>query len=316
MKKSISILIILLVFISLLMSCDNKTNNNNGSPAETKKDKLSVFVSILPQKYFLEQIGQDRTDVSVMVKPGASPATYEPKPSQMMALEQADVYISIGVPFEKVWLSRIKSANPKMTLIQSDKGIKKRQVISGHHDHSEEEENHRNDEAKHNDDASLDPHIWLSPQLVKKQCENITRALSEIDPSNADFYKTNLKSFIEDIDHLDNEIKTIIDKKQINHFMVFHPAWGYFAKHYGLEQIPVEIEGKEPSPRELSQFIDIAKNKGIKIIFIQPQFSMKSAKSIAKSINGEVIPLDPLAEDWMKNLREVAKTFSNVLKNN
>ncbi len=304
--KKLSVLMIVFVVFIVTIACNDKSGDDS-KETSNDKDKLSVFVSILPQKYFLQRIGGDKIDVSVMVKPGSSPATYEPKPSQMMKLEDADAYVSIGVPFEKSWLSKIESANPDMLIIRSDKDIEKRQLPSKHHHNGHSEEEHEKEV------GSPDPHIWLSPRLVKVQCDTITKALSTLDSQNSEFYKSNYKNFVEDIDKLDKEIKSIINKKSIDHFMVFHPAWGYFADNYGLEQIAVEVEGKEPSPKELAQFIDIAREEDIRVIFVQPQFSKDSAKTIAQSINGEVIPIDPLAENWLDNLKEVANTFGKVL---
>ncbi|MFW5799849.1 MAG: metal ABC transporter solute-binding protein, Zn/Mn family [Spirochaetota bacterium] len=309
MKRNIIIIVILsmiLVFMVFFVDCDSDDSANSS-------DNLNVFVSILPQKFFVEKIGGDNIKVSVMVKPGSSPATYEPKPMQMKQLSKSDIYINIGVPFEKSWMSKIKSANKNMLIVDGDKDIEKRRMIKEHTHKEVEEETEEIHNDKEESELS-DPHIWLSPTLVKKHCEHILNAFVEVDPANSDIYRNNFNKLTEEIDKLDKEIKNLLKDKEIKEFMVFHPSWGYFAKDYGLRQVPIEIEGKEPSPKELKEFIDLAKEKDIKIIFVQPQFSKKSAKAIADAINGEILVINPLAENWLENMKEVAETFKEVLR--
>lgn len=271
-------------------------------------DKLSIFVSIVPQKYFVQQIGKDLVDVKIMVKPGASPATYEPKPRQMAELSQAKLYFSIGVPFENAWLAKISAANPDMKVIHTDHGIEKI-AMAAHHHHGEE---HHGEE--HHDHAGLDPHIWTSPALVKIQAKTILKELQAADPSHKKVYEANYNAFAAEIDVLDQELKQTLSGKKGLQFMVFHPSWGYFARSYGLKQVPIEIEGKDPKPAQLKELIEHTKEEGIKVIFVQPQFSTKSAKAIAKEIGGQVAFANPLAEDWMANLRMIAGKFKDALK--
>jgi zinc transport system substrate-binding protein len=268
-------------------------------------DKLPVFVSITPQKYFVQQIGKELVDVQIMVPPGASPATYEPKPRQMADLSKAKIYFAVGVPYEKAWLLKIAAANPKMNVVHTDHGIKKLAMTSHHHDGEKDD---------HHDHGGLDPHIWLSPQLVKVQAHTILAALIEIDPTHQSVYQTNFKEFTARIDQLDADLKKIFVGKKGLQFMVFHPSWGYFAKAYGLTQVPIEIEGKEPKPAQLGELIRHARKDGIKVVFVQPQFSTKSARLVAHEIGGQVVPADPLAEEWMANLRAVAAKFKTALK--
>jgi ABC-type Zn uptake system ZnuABC Zn-binding protein ZnuA len=188
-------------------------------------DRITVFVSINPHQYFVQQIGKDLVDVRVMVPPGASPATYEPRPKQMADLSAARVYFAIGVAFENAWLEKISAVNPGMKVVHTDDGIKK---------------------------------IPLAAH--------------------------------------------------------FHPAWGYFGRAYGHQQVPIEIEGKSPKPARLKALIEHAGAKGIKVIFVQPQFSSKSAELVAREIGGRVVFADPLAEDWLANLTAVADRFKAALK--
>ena len=300
--------------------------------------KLPVFVTILPQKYFVQQIGKDLVDVQVMVQPGADPHTYEPKPQQMVGISKAKVYFAIGIEFEDANLEKITSTNPDLKVIHTDHGVEKIAMEAHHHhdDHEEghhEEEHHEDeshdaehdhekeehhDEDAHNEDhdehAGLDPHIWLSPPLVKMQARTILTALQEADPANESSYEANFKEFIAGVDQLDTDLKKIFAGKEDHQFMVFHPSWGYFAHTYGLKQVAIEVEGKDPKPAQLQEVIEHAREKGVKVIFVQPQFSSKSADLVAREIGGQIAFVDPLAEDWMANLREVADKFESALK--
>jgi zinc transport system substrate-binding protein len=281
-------------------------------------DKPIVFVSIVPQKYFVQQISKDLIDVEVMVQPGASPATYEPKPSQMSGLSSCAAYFAIGVPFESAWLGKISAVNPNMNIIHTDRDIGK--IAMARHDH-EEGEHHGHPEDKPSghttnpgDHIILDPHIWLSPVLVKKQAEIMLETLTAILPDQAEEFAANYSKFMEKIDKIDDFLKATLKGKEGKRFMVFHPSWGYFAKEYGLEQIPIEIEGKSPKPSQLVELIHHARENDIKIIFVQPQFSKKSAEVVAREIGGEVVFADPLAEDWLNNLIVVGEKFKSAIQ--
>jgi len=283
-------------------------------PGASANDRLPVFVSVLPQKYFVQQIGKDRVDVQVMVPPGASPATYEPKPRQMAALAGARLYFSIGVAFESVWLEKIMAANPALTLVRTDEGIPKMPMAT--HQHGGEG-THLEGQSDHDQPAEhgiLDPHIWLSPPLVKQQAGAILNALKAADPKHGADYDENYRDFVAEIQNLDRVLKKTFAGKGGLAFMVFHPAWGYFAKAYGLQQVPIEIEGKDPKPAQLQELIAYAREQHIRVVFVQPQFSVKRAELVAREIGGQVAFADPLALDWLDNLRAVAGKFEAALK--
>ena len=260
-------------------------------------EPIPVFVSIPPQKYFVEKIGGSLVHISVMVPPGANPHIYEPRPSQMTALSKSRIYFAIGVTFETVWLPKFAKLNPRMRIVHTDKGIDKMAMVAHHHDTP----------------SSLDPHVWVSPPEVRIIARNILETFMEMDPSNSRTYQSNEEAFLKEIDRLHKDLTEIFKDKKGLKFMVYHPAWGYFARTYGLEQVPVEIEGKEPKPEQLKGLITRSKKDGIKIIFVQPQFSTKSAETLAKAIGGEVIFADNLREDWEKNLRVQAEKFEQAL---
>ena len=272
--------------------------------------KPEITVNILPQKYFVEKIVKDKFEINVMVKPGSSPHNYEPKPSQMKSLVNSKAYFLVGDPFEQAWMDKFKQ-NAKNTLfVDTTKGIEKIQMEEhNHHDEA-------NVDAKHDehDHSGFDPHVWLDPLLVKIQAKNIYEAMVEIDSQNGDFYKTNYEEFIKELDTLDENIKTILSPYKDKAFMVFHPSWGYFAKRYDLEQISIEIEGKEPKPNELVELIEEAKKYDIKIVFVAPQFSQKSAKTISKNINANVIAIDPISGNWKESMLDTANQIANSYK--
>lgn len=269
----------------------------------------TVFVSIVPQKYFVQQISKGRVQVEVMVQPGANPATYEPKPSQMAKLSSAAAYFAIGVPFETAWLGKMSGINPRMEIVRTDRQIEK--IAMAVHLHEEELEHGDHSEV---DQRILDPHIWLSPQLVKKQIETILSGLTAIAPEYEEEFTPNSMIFLKKIDNLSLELHSLLKGVKGKHFMVFHPSWGYFAREFGLIQVPIEIEGKAPKPAQLRDLILYARDRNINIIFAQPQFSRKNASLVAREINGEVLFVDPLAEDWLTNLLVVAEKFNQAAK--
>lgn len=259
--------------------------------------QMHVFVSIVPQKYFVLKIGAPYVSASVMVRPGAEPATYEPSPSQMAALAGARAYFAIGVPFESAWLPRIAAANPGMKIIHTEQGIEKKPI------------NRKKPAANIKGDL-LDPHIWLSPPLVMLQSRTITAALAGLDPAHASQYFANYRAFIDEITATDAAIsKRLAALPRPTVFLVFHPCWGYFADAYGLEQMSIEAGGKSPKPSALGHLIKFAKKKKISTILVQPEFSQRAAKIIANAIQGKTIIADPLAYDWEKNLIEVSRAI-------
>jgi zinc transport system substrate-binding protein len=266
--------------------------------------KLSVYVSILPQKYFVQQICKELADVQVMVPAGANPATYEPKPRQMVAISKARIYFSIAVPFENAWLKKIAGTNPDMAVIPTDRGIQKLPMAVHRHHEEQAPPEH----------GTLDPHIWLSPPLVMIQARTILEAMQAVDPVHRSVYESNFRAFISQLSDLDAELRGIFTGSAGRQFMAFHPSWGYFAQAYGLKQVPIEIEGKEPKPAHLRELIEHAREDGIQAVFVQPQFSARSAKLIAGEIGAQVIIADPLAEDWAENLRAVARKFESALR--
>ena len=266
-------------------------------------EPIPVFVSILPQKYFVERIGGEQVKVEVMVNPGESPATFNPNPKKMSLLSQAKLYFSIGVPFETIWIDRIQSIHSNLQFVP---------LHDEAHDKSGTDQGHGHP-SRHSHGSS-DPHIWTSPAKVKLMAKKIKETLVRAEPQKEKYFEANLRAFHNDLDALDRDIREILARSDNHRFLVFHPAWSYFAEDYGLEQISIEDGGKEPGARTLQKIIEKGKKLGIKVIFVQKQFSLSIAKKIAKMIGATVREMDPLAEDYLENMRLTAKAISGALQ--
>jgi zinc transport system substrate-binding protein len=269
--------------------------------------KAQVSVSILPQQYFVKRVIGDRYLINVMVPPGHSPATFAPTPQEIKSVSQSILYFKIGyIGFEHAWMEKISSLNPKMLIIDTSKGIT---LISGGEDHIHGEGDSTDHDHEGHSHQGIDPHIWLSPSAVKIQAKNILDAFMVIDSENGDIYQKNYSAFVQDIDSLQEETKLSLEPLKGKKFMVYHPAWSYFAREYGLQQFPIEIGGKSPGAADLKRVIDRAIAEKIGVIFVQKQFDSTSAQVVAQEIRGKVIQLDPLDPDWLGNMKKMIKAI-------
>jgi len=267
--------------------------------------KVRAIVSIIPQKFFLEQLAGDLVAVEVMVPPGDSPHTYEPRPSQMMALNAADIYFSIGVEFEKNWGPRFRQLNKRLVFVDTSRGIEKMPMAT--------EGKTVEERGNPSIDCCLDPHIWLDPRLVMKISKTMAESLSTIDPEHHQEYQRHLATWEKKLQQLDKQLYQATRPMQDHpFFLVFHPSWGYFAREYGLRQLAVEHHGSEPGPKSLAVLIDRAIKLGIKTIFVQPQYQGNSARVLAQALGGSVVKIDPLAENWLENLKILARKLAEV----
>ena len=257
--------------------------------------KMTVVSSIAPIEAIVKQIGGEYIDSRVMVPQGASPHTYEPKPSQMRDISRAKLYFAIGVEFEDIWLKKFANLNPKMKIIRLDEGIQKYPMVSHHH----------------NEEGGLDPHIWTSIDNLRVIAKKIAKALESEDKKHSSYYQKRLKEYLNYLDSVKQKIASIISQKRGSRtFMVFHPSWGYFAREFNLKMISMEIEGKEPTPKELINLIKEAKDSHISAVITQPEFSDKKAKLLAREIGVPVVALSPLSENIADRLLKLAKAIS------
>lgn len=268
--------------------------------------RMQVAVGVAPVQHFAQMIGGDLIQTTVLVPAGTDAHTYEPKPSQMRAIAAASVYLSTGLEFETAWEARLKSANPHMLFVHTDAGLKKLPMPAHHEDHPD----------KPGHGVELDPHVWVAPSMVRQMVARIAEAFAKADPAHAKVYAANLKAYEKTIDAVDGQLKSQFSGVPAGRrtFLVFHPAWGYLAHDYGLTQSAIEFEGKEPSPRRLVDIVNEAKAKGVKVVFVQPQMSRRTAATIAQAVGARLVVADPLAENWEANLVEVAKGFRAALQ--
>ncbi len=250
-------------------------------PCRADPPVVNVLVSIVPQAFFVDRIGGKKVSTSVLIPAGRSPHTFETTPTQMILTATADVYFTIGLPFEQNILPKILDISPDMTVVSTqaiEDGL----------------------------GPEFDPHTWMNPRLALAQAHTICDALVKIDAQGARAYRANMDSLRTDLLELDEELSEILAPCRGGSFFVFHPAFGHFADAYGLEQIAIESEGKEPTARDLAELIESASSREVRVIFVQPQHAARSAETLADEINAAVVALDPLAYDYLGNLREIA----------
>lgn len=289
------LIVVSAVVFFFMTSCTQQTEY-------VKDDTINIMVSILPQVDFVERIGGDKVNVSEMIPPGFSPATYDPSPSQLKKLQDADIYFRIGhIAFEKVQIGRLKDVNPRMEVVDTSVGVGLLTLADHHHE--------AGDENEHEDEGEEggDPHIWLSPKLVKIQAEHIYNTLVKYSPENEEYFTVNYNQLLTDLDALDTKLAVAFAPIKEQVILVFHPAFGYLADAYNFRQEAIEIEGKDPSPAQLQKIIDESRARSAKAIFVQSQFSTKSAEAVAREIGGVVVQIDPLAEDYFFNLENMAE---------
>jgi zinc transport system substrate-binding protein len=263
----------------------------------------SIAVSILPMKYFADRITGGEVEVTVLVPPGKSPATYEPTPRQVSTLSESAVLFTIGVPFERSFIPTIASTLPDLRIVDTSDGIEKREIQSSIEPDGHDEDDHDG----HSHDSGLpDPHIWLAPRLVKIQAGHMLNALVELYPEKKDEYTENYRAFIADLDRLHGDMQEILAPVKGRSILVYHPSFGYFAEEFGLSQIPIELGGNEPTPRLLEKVIDLARERDIRVIFVQPEFSKTSAERVAQAIDGAVVEVAPLRPDYLDNMYDIA----------
>jgi zinc transport system substrate-binding protein len=285
-----SVVILFIFSILIVPACTPAVQDSSG-------DKIGVIVTVLPQMEFTTAVGGDRISVTVMVPPGASPHTYEVTPVQMAKLSKAKMYAKVGSPieFELTWLDKLIAQNKNMLVVDCSKGIT---LI----DSTDE------------DEPGIDPHIWTSLKNVKTMVGNICDGLVQVDPAGKQYYKKNRDAYIDKLDALDADIAASLKGVASRTFIVYHPAWGYFAHDYGLQQVGIEREGKEPQAAYMARLIKEARDKNIKVIFISPEFSSRNAEAIASEIGGRVVIIDPLAADYLDNMSKVVAALKEALK--
>lgn len=271
--------ILLLPAIFLFAAC-----SRGGSDADAGSGGKIITVSIAPFKYFVKAIGGDDYSVNIMVSAGANPHIYEPYPKQVFQLRKSVAYVSNGyLGFEMTWLDRFYDTNSRMKRLSLSRNIEP--LGSGHHHGG-------------GDVEGADPHYWVSPKCAMIIASSVRDFLSELNPDHVNMYEVNYQNLLSGILELDKKAVELFSGVKGRSFMIFHPNLGYLARDYGLEEISVEYEGKEPPPSRMKELIDRARMEKIKTIFVQREYDTKNAREIAHEIGARVQIIDPLSEDW------------------
>ena len=289
MMKRISFLIVLTI---LMISCGRRN----------EPDSKIISVSIAPFKYFVDGISGGNFKVNIMVPSGANPHIYEPFPDQINKLRQSTAYISNGyLGFEMTWLDRFYEMNSHMKRLSLGDNI---ETIKPEH--------HREGDLYEN----ADPHFWVSPLCALKMAESVREFLAELDPPNRKLYEKNYENLTERIMQVDSMAKELSSPGWNRAFMIYHPNLGYLARDYGLEEISVEYEGKEPSPSRLKELIDRAKQDKLKVILVQREYDTKNARAIADETGARVVVIDPLSEDWYASTTGMIRVLKDSFEGN
>ena len=287
--------ILILLTALFMISC-------SGTPKE-QNEKPVLSVSILPQQYFVQQIAGDMFQVNVMIPPGASPATYDPSPAQLAALTKTDLYLMMGYTgFEMSWTEKLQSTNPGMHMVNLSQGIDLIMEKSLHDHNSNQVPDQTPSHGDGHHHGGIDPHTWLSPRNVKIICENLQKALTETYPEHEETFRTNFNAFAVRLDSLDRAISNELEHVKPVSFFTYHPSLSYYARDYGLTQIPLELMGKTPSASYLRELVDTGKEKKIDIVFLQMQFDQHNAEVLAREIGAEIVQINPLDPEWFQQI--------------
>ena len=265
-------------------------------PSALLADGISIFVSVPPLQFLAERVGGDLVKVESMVGPGHNPVSYDPGPAQIGRLAKAALFVRTGVPWEEVWMKRLVRLNPEMRVLDARLGLPIESFASHRH-------------GGHGHDS--DPHVWTSLPNAVVIAKNITRGLLELDPGNSSYYLDNFERLKQELDQRHHQIAASLEDYRGKSFMVFHPAWGYFAQTYGVNQVAVEEEGKEPGPRKMAQLIEEARDHRISAIFVQPQFNTALVAVIAEETGATVIEVDPLVREFPDSIAKVAEGIAD-----
>ena len=284
MRKLLYILTLL-----LLCACGSTTQ---------KSDKPTITVTLEPLRYFTEAIAGEHYNVVSMVPKGSSPESYDPTPQQLVALSRSEAYLRIGyIGFEQAWMKKLESNAPDMKVFDTSRGV---DLIRGeghwHGDHFHE--------------GGVEPHIWNSTRNAIIIAENIYAALCELDATHQEEYKNRLDVLKETIQRTDENVRTLLENADST-FLIYHPSLSYFARDYGLKQVSIEEGGKEPSPAQLKALIETCRNENVHTIFVQQEFDQRNAQLIANELGVNIISINPLSYDWVKEMIRIAEALKH-----
>ncbi len=322
--------ILSVVSLTSLLAAVAFAHGCGGGAGGDASDRLKVAASIPPQKWLIERIAGDRADVFIVLPPGASPHTHSPTDADATRVMQSRLYFAIGVEFEEKgrWFQAVEQAARagRLSVVNTQMGIRLRKMEDHiHADYPLHEQNHDHDHGHdHSHDHSHDhhhhhhdgddPHIWTSPRLLRDQARTVAAALVAVDPAHRRTYEANLRSVLDELEALEAEIRDILRPHRERAFLIYHPAWGYFAEDFGLRQIPIEIGGRRPDEWYVTELLKIMRAEQTRVVFVQPQVTDASVRPIAEIERARIEVLDPLAADVPDNLRRVARKIAESLQ--
>lgn len=271
--------------------------NNGLFFTEAYADAPFVLVTVAPHKFFVEKIAKETVQVHLMVPAGASAHTYEPTARQMITAGKGQIWFRTGEPFENRAIQALKSHHPNLEIVDLCQGL---DLISSDHGHG------------HCGccPGSIDLHFWLSARQAQIQAKTIANALSKVFPGYANFYKTNLEAFQKELEELDKNIQSILANLENRSILVGHPAYAYFCRDYELNQYSIEVEGKDPTPQQMTKLLQLVRQLNVRSIFIQKQYNNKAAKLVAETLDARLIFLDPYSERYIDSMLEIAYAFA------
>lgn len=287
-----------IVLIAIAAVCMLSTQSCSNSARRNRGERI-ISVTIEPQRYFAEAIGGDKFTIKSMVPKGSSPETYDPTPQQLVALSESEAYLRIGyIGFEQTWMDRMLSNAPHLKVFDLSEGIEL--IHEGKQAHGD-----------HFHEGGVEPHVWSSVVNAKIIAGNTLRAFCQLDAANEEFFRARYDSIMVFLEETDTLLTRMLASGGDRSFMIYHPALSYFARDYGLRQIPIEVHGKEPSMSYLKSLIEVAEAEQVRTIFVQPEFDKRGAEFIAEQAQTKVVEINPLAYDWQAEMIHVAKSLSH-----
>lgn len=292
MKKNLRIILILFVSASIWLS---------GCSWNSEKNSRIVTVTILPQKFFAEQIAGDRYEINCIVPAGSNPEAYDPSPSHLVHLGKSEAYFRVGqIGFEMAWMDKLEQNNPSMRIFDTSKNIR---MLTGVHTHEHDGETHNA--------VTVDPHIWCSPKNAYIMARNMYEAFVELDPKGKDYYTSNYENLLGRIAKVDSVVSAVLDTVNGRAFAIYHPSLSYLARDYGVVQLCLENEGKETSALYLKQAVEAARACDVKVVFVQKEFNARQVETFASEINAHVVTINPLNYDWETEMINIAHAIAD-----
>ena len=271
-----------------------------GGQGTSHEQRLTVTME--PQRYFVERIAGDHWEVHTVVPPGQSPETYEPTPREMMAVAESQAYLRIGrIGFEMAWMPTIQENNPHLRVFDLSEGVTWIEGQCAHHDHTHDHDHHH---------GGIDPHIWNATRTAQIIARNTLAALCAMDPAHVSDYEANYRALTAEIDSTGRILHAMLDTLSHRTFVIYHPALTYFADEYGLTQLSIEADGKEPSAASMKALVDEAREAGVRVVFVQQEFDRKHAESMAAEIGARIVMINPLSADWKTEMLRIAQSLA------